>query len=149
MTKTRPASDGVKRKRGAGGDGSQPVYTRAIEDKYCNPLAAGEGLATICKDPDMPSEQAVRLWVMDDRPPGIALRYARARTIGYHHLADEIIQLSDDPAISTAPTSRALWCRSVGWPLTAENGCCRVLPKIYGDKIEVTGDSDALGRHQN
>ena len=80
----------------AGGTGRSRSTRAPSKTKSATRLAAGEGLATICKDPNMPSEQAVRQWVMDDRPPGIALRYARARTIGYHHLADEIIQLSDD-----------------------------------------------------
>lgn len=143
MAKTRSAANGGKLKRG-GRNGCQPVYTRAIEDQIFNKLAAGEGLATICKDSNMPSEQAVRLWVMDDRPPGIASRYARARTIGYHHLADEILELSDDTSFIDRPdvasamvAQQRLAVDSRKWLLA------KALPKIYGEKIELTGDNDA------
>ena len=141
-TKTRAPGTPTKRQRG-GRRGHIKVYSRKIEDQICARLAAGEGLATICKDPNMPVESVVRMWVMDDKPPGIAARYARARQLGYHKMADEIIELSDDTSYLDRTTAsaivqqRRLAVDSRRWLLS------KVLPKVYGDRIEVSGDPEA------
>ena len=139
-------SAGPKRQRAPqrqrGGRGVA-LYTRHIEDQICERLAQGETLNAICRAPGMPTPQAVKLWVADDKPPGIASRYARARQLGYEVLADEVIELSDDrsfvghPDAQAIVTAQRLSVDSRKWLLS------KVLPRIYGDRVEVTGDPDA------
>lgn len=61
--------------------GGHTVYTADVADIVLSELAAGRTLSDICRDPGMPSERTVRLWVLDDRE-GFAARYRRARKIG-------------------------------------------------------------------
>jgi len=66
-----------------------------------------------------------------------------ARQLGYHKMADEIIELSDDTSYLDRTTAsaivqqRRLAVDSRRWLLS------KVLPKVYGDRIEVSGDPEA------
>jgi hypothetical protein len=105
------------------------VYTAEIADTVLSELSAGRTLRDICRDPGMPSERTVRLWVMDDRE-GFAARYGRARKISSARtgrtsiysaeLADRILEelmegrllidICDDPGMPAARTVRD-WAR--------------------------------------
>lgn len=77
---------------------------------------------------------------------GFATQYARSREIGYGHLADEILAISDTPTIGTKTVSKAtgleitegdmiehrrLQVDSRKWMLS------KMLPKVYGDRQHV------------
>jgi len=131
-------------KRGRGGRSGIALYTREIENEICARLATGETLNAICRSPGFPTSQAVKLWVLEDKPPGIASRYARARQLGYETWADEVIELSDDTAYRDMPdianavvAQQRLAIDSRKWMLS------KVLPKMFGDRLEVSGDPDA------
>jgi hypothetical protein len=131
--------------RRGGRNGSQPVYTQAIADEICDRLADGEPLNAICKTPGMPCFKAVLNWVHNDvRAPGFGQRYARARSIGYERIAEEVLTISDSRCtgpngyVDNAAVQRArLMVESRKWLLS------KMLPKIYGDKIELSGDASA------
>ena len=72
------------------------TYTQEIATEICARLAEGESLRGICKDKHLPSEAAVRGWVMDDMH-GFASHYARSRKIGYERLAEDLLEISDRP----------------------------------------------------
>ena len=139
-------SEARKKQRG-GRNGSQPVFTREIDEEICRRLATGESLNSICRTQGFPSAPAVKKWVAEDRA-GFGTRYALARETGYEVLADEVIALSDDTSYvyeSTASAivqQRRLAVDSRKWLLS------KVLPKIYGDRVEVTGDPDAPILHR-
>jgi hypothetical protein len=83
----------------------------------------------------MPAESTVRLWVLDD-VEGFAALYARARLVGYHTIADDIVDIADNPENDAASVNRdRLKVDTRKWLLS------KALPKIYGDKLtaEVTG----------
>lgn len=79
--------------------GRPTVYTEEAADEILHRLAAGEALRTICSADGMPSEAAVRGWALDDRPPGFAARYARAREIAYDGMADQILEIAKTQVI--------------------------------------------------
>jgi hypothetical protein len=60
--------------------GGHTVYTAEIADVVLSELTAGRTLYDICRDPGMPSERTVRLWVIVNRE-GFAARYGQARKI--------------------------------------------------------------------
>jgi hypothetical protein len=134
--------------RQRGGRSGVHLYTPQIEEQILARLALGETLNAICHSPGMPTIQAVKLWVLEDRPAGIASRYARARQLGYEVMADQVIELSDDRSFMGRDDANAivqaqrLSVDSRKWLLS------KVLPKIYGDKIEVSGDPDAPVVHR-
>lgn len=95
-------------------------------------------------DDNMPAESTVRQWALNDLH-GFAAQYARAREIGYHALADEIIHISNTPQVGTRTKTdedgkketsegdmiehRRLQVDARKWYLS------KVLPKVYGDKV--------------
>lgn len=126
--------------------GRPSSYSAELATKICTELAQGRSLRDVCSDDGMPSESTVRSWAVDDRE-GFSAHYARAREIGYHAMADELMDIADD--------GRNDWMerRGDGEPGWQANGehiqrsrlrvdarkwmLSKVLPKIYGDKQEV------------
>ena len=124
--------------------GQQTKYSDAIADEICERLAGGESLIHICSDPHMPSEYAVRQWALDDQADksgigrGFASKYARARSIGYERLADEIIGIGDAPIMFNGVPDNALVQQA---RLRSDNRkwyLSKVLPKRFGDRVEAT-----------
>lgn len=120
-------------------------YTSEVAEKICAALAKGRTLRDVCRDDDMPCESTVRLWALKDRD-GFYAQYAQAREVGYHAMADETLEISDD--------GRNDWIERLGddgqrtYVLNGEHVqrsrlrvdtrkwlLSKALPKIYGEKI--------------
>jgi len=71
------------------------LYTKELAEEICRRLATGRSLNSIAADPGMPAACTVFNWARKD-VDGFAAAYARARTIGYEALADEILDIADD-----------------------------------------------------
>lgn len=135
----------ARKKPRGGRNGAEPVYSRQIAEDICDRLAAGESLRRICREPGMPDEKAVRKWAHEDSERGRAFgpQYARARTIGYERLVEDLLEIADDRSFIGSPDANAmvqqqrLAFEARRWLLS------KVFPKLYGDKVEVTGDPDA------
>lgn len=82
---------------------ARPTYSAEIADEICVRLAAGEGLIAICRDEHMPSEHAVRGWVIDDYE-GFGSRYARARDMGIDRMIEETVEIADDSGLDVVVT---------------------------------------------
>lgn len=116
-------------------------------------LAQGESLNAICKDENMPPESTVRSWVLDDID-GIAAKYARARELQAEYWADEIVKLADesrigiktkDTAFGTETTTGDMVERTRLQIETRKWLLSKLIPKKYGDKLDVTSDGERLG----
>ena len=122
---------------------AKPVtYTRCIADEICDRLATGESLRSICRDPHMPDEKAVRLWVIA-RAGTFAPQFTRARELGFQSIAEEIIEISDadytlpDGAVDNGAVQQArLRSDNRKWFLS------KMMPRQFGDKVtqEITGE---------
>jgi hypothetical protein len=125
----------------AQGPANSYIYTNAIADEICSGLAEGKPLKSICRTKGMPSIATVIAWTLDLSHP-FAERYACARDIGYRHLADEILEISDAAkgdfvededgrkTVDHEAIARArLRVDSRKWLLS------KVLPRIYGDRV--------------
>lgn len=134
------------------GRGRPLTYTVELAETICAELVKGRTLRAVCRDEGMPPEGTVRLWALDDRD-GFAARYAKAREIGYLTMADELLEIADDDRGDLAEVGedgrRRMDTEFVGrsrlkldtrkWLLS------KALPKLYGDKLAVTGaDGGAL-----
>jgi hypothetical protein len=127
--------------------GRPTAFTADIAARICERLAEGRSLRDVCSDDDMPAESTVRAWALDNRE-GFSAQYARAREIGYHSMADELMDISDD--------GRNDWMErrgeeDAGWVANGEHiqrsrlrvdtrkwMLSKALPKLYGDKIDHT-----------
>lgn len=101
-------------------------YTPKIAKEICDRLAQGESLRSICKDDHLPTESAVRGWVVDDRED-FSAQYTRARDLGLDCRADMIgerIETESDVARARLLFDHERWYLS------------KLAPKRYGDKIQ-------------
>lgn len=123
------------------------LYSREIADEICERLASGESLISICRDAHMPSDAAVRKWVLGDHD-GFSSRYARAREMQLEHLADELLEISDN--------AHNDWMKRNGYDcpntelvqrskLRSDNRkwlLSKLKPERYGDKLVHGGDPE-------
>lgn len=132
--------------------GRPSSYTKEMGDEICRLLGKGMTLTKICKDPAFPDDDTVRAWALDDTHAFFG-QYARARLVGYHRMADEIVDISDDDAgdwsirndgddgdVRRVFNAEAV-ARSRVKVDTRKWLLSKALPKLYGDKLALT-DAD-------
>jgi len=125
------------------------MYNQETADKVCELLASGLSLRKSCEGLDT-SPQSILRWVQS--VPEFAEQYARARELGYMLLADEIQDISDsgtkaviqnpDGTFSVNPEAiqrDRLRVDTRKWILS------KMLPKVYGDKLDVTSKDQQIG----
>lgn len=90
-------------------------------------LKQGANLAQACKSADI----SRRSDILDElqRDDEFAVRYARARELGYTLLADDLQAVSDD--LSIPSDHRRIMVDTRKWMLS------KMLPKIYGDRLNL------------
>jgi hypothetical protein len=128
-------------------------YTQEIADRICQQLASGMSLREVCRSDDMPAESTVRLWALEDRD-GFSAQYTRAREIGYHSMADELLEIADDAANDWMERNGD---DNEGWQLNGEHVqrsrirldtrkwlLSKALPKVYGDKLDHTSSDGSM-----
>lgn len=130
---------------------SDSSYTVARADFILGLLAEGVSLREICREhEDTPDESTVRKWAIDD-VDGFRARYRTARELGYESMADEIFDIADDgrndwmtrhnerTGVSEEVPNNEHMNRSRLRVDTRKWFLAKVLPKIFGDKVAVTG----------
>lgn len=133
--------------------GRPSSYTPDLAREICKRIASGESLRNICRDEHMPNAATVHDWVLEDRE-GFHKQYARAREIQAENMFDEILNISDDGendymtitkgdfsynVEDREVTSRSkLRVDSRKWYLS------KVLPKKFGEKLDVTSDGKQI-----
>ncbi len=120
---------------GAQKQGRPSVYTPELVETICGLLAEGKSLSSICKEhPDLPSERTIRRWALDPEHP-FSPQYARAREVGYHKMADDGLDIADASETDAGQVARdRLRVEYRKWLLS------KALPKVYGDKLELSGN---------
>lgn len=133
--------------------GRPSLYSVEIADAICERLSSGMTLREVCRADDMPDESTVRKWALRNHEDFFP-QYAEAREVGYHAMADELIEIADDGSndwmerngsdgqtgdtvINGEHVQRSrLRLDTRKWLLS------KALPKVYGDKLAVGGDKD-------
>ena len=128
--------------------GRPSSYTEAKAEAICERLASGHSLREICRAEDMPHISTVFRWM--EANEGFRERYARAREAQAHNMADELLEIADDArndwmdrakedgTVDTVLNSEhvqrsRLRVDSRKWLLS------KMLPKVYGDKVQTEG----------
>lgn len=110
-------------------------YTAELADAILDRLAKGETLRAICRDEGMPPAPTVLEWVKDNRE-GFAEQYARAREAGAYAMADELLEI----ASGKGDVQRdRLHVDTLKWTLS------KILPRVFGDKLDVTTQGERMG----
>lgn len=127
---------------GLPGPGRPSLYSEELAERICSGLKEGKTLRAVCREPGMPDARTVRDWAANKDHP-FSPQYTRAREIGYHAMADELLEIADDDSGDVtvdgegnerlngefAARSR-LRVDTRKWLLS------KALPKIYGDRTE-------------
>jgi hypothetical protein len=125
-------------------------YSHQLAAEICR-LMADEGLSLrqICARESMPARSSVHKWLNENKD--FADQYARARETMLEAMADEILDIADDQSGDTVKDPETGYERadtewinrsrlrvdSRKWLLS------KLLPKKYGDKLELSGNKDA------
>jgi hypothetical protein len=135
------------------GSPGRVAYSPAVADRILDELMNGRTLVDVCKDPDTPAVSTVNHWAVNDRE-GFAARYSRAREIGCHTMADQMLEIVDDRSndwivrrandgttetiLDPERVARArLRCDVRRWLLS------KMLPKAFGDRQNLNAKPEA------
>ena len=124
--------------------GRKSDYDPKIASEICERISNGESLRAICASaPKFPAVSTICGWVLDDRE-GFADQYARARKLQAELLADELFGIADDGSNDTytdkdgnVRANQDVINRSRLRVDTRKWYLSKVLPKIYGDKLDL------------
>lgn len=128
--------------------GRPTIYSQEIANQICARLANGESLVNICLSKGMPEARTVHYWLIDGKHEEFFLKYARARDIQAEVMFDEILNIADksdeivksgaEKKSSAFSQNQRLKVDTRKWYLS------KVLPKKFGDKLDLTTDGKAL-----
>jgi len=137
----------AKSKRGRENEGRPSIYTKELGLQICALLATGKSLRSICMDEKMPNTDTIYSWVLDETKKEFSDNYVRARMIQADQKFEEMEQIADesfddiigdDKSDSARINARKLQVDTKKWILS------KMLPKKYGDKLDLTSGGDKL-----
>lgn len=122
--------------------GQPTLYNKEIAEKICRAVSISTlGLRKICKlNPDFPCHDTILQWRLDH--PEFSAQYADAKRHQAELLAEEILEISDDDSQDEISDERGIRVnaefinRSRLKVDTRKWIACKLLPKIYGEKIQ-------------
>jgi hypothetical protein len=128
--------------------GGRPTkYTKDLSFEICARLAEGEPMTKITKDEHMPAPATLYRWLASD--PEFRDRYETARADGAHTFAAQIVEIIDDEPMYVFDDkgNKRVDPGSIAQKRLKMDGrkwiAAKYLPKVYGDRTVVQGDSEA------
>lgn len=137
--------NGIDRATNAAGIHGNSSYSEEIAIEVCEAIATSTiGLRRLCAErPDLPAWQTVMGW--RHRYPEFEEQYARAKQFQMELMAEEIIELADDPSTDSGQVQRSkLQVEARKWLMS------KLAPRKFGEKIDVTshGEKMPIPSHQ-
>lgn len=124
------------------------TFSEELISTIFNRVSSGESINKICSTPDMPSRKSFFDWV--DKDKEIQRRYEMALLARTDFYADEIIEIADDSSRDTyidaegnERTDTEVVARSKLRMDARKWYVSKMNPKKYGDKLELSGNSDS------
>lgn len=116
--------------------GRPTTYTEEIGAAICKAVAASQdGLRkTLERDSSLPPFATVQGWLRNNAQFSTA--YAQARGQQLEAMADDIVDVSRDDSLD--PQDKRVRIDAMKWLLS------KLIPRTYGDKIDVTSGGEAL-----
>lgn len=134
--------------------GRPSIYTKKLVNDICKRLALGESLRSICQEEGMPHSDTLYAWLLDDDKKYFSVKYAQARAIQAENMFDEILEISDDGSndfmeikkgsLTYNVEDKEVTNRSRLRVDTRKWYLSKVLPKKFGDKLDLTSGGDKL-----
>ncbi len=113
--------------------GRHSTYTTAIAAELCRRLSIGDLLIDICVNPPFPPLSTVYRW--SERYPVFREMLIRAREDQAHAVAERAVRAGRSATAETAAAARVQFDADRWF-------AARLLPKVYGDKVEHSGNID-------
>ncbi len=112
------------------------LYTPELAARICEAVATSQkGLRkTLEDDPELPAFGTVWQWIQHRAE--FATAYAQARRTQIQAMAEDIVDLSNDETLD--PNDKRIRIETRKWLLS------KLIPRTYGDKLDVTSDGQAL-----
>ena len=130
--------------------GRPTIFTKILGDSICKRIMGGESVRTICKDKDMPDAGTIYNWLLD-KDASFFKQYARAKDTQAEQMFDELLEIADDGSndytededgamvVNYENIQRSrLRVDTRKWYLS------KVLPKKFGDKLDLTSGGDKI-----
>lgn len=108
------------------------AYSPEVAARICAMMTDGKSLRSICDLDGMPDRTSIWLWRGSN--PDFAAQFDAASREGARAMIDDTMSIADDETLD--PNSRRIRVDTRKWIAS------KVLPKVYGDKIAVSGDED-------
>jgi hypothetical protein len=118
-------------------------YSDEIADIILERLKMGESLKSICSTDDMPAEATVREWAGDFSRP-FSSNYVRAREQGYLVLADQLEEFASGEELGERRFEPGVVQRHRLQVDTRRWLLSKMLPKVFGDKVDLTSAGQPL-----
>lgn len=130
-------------------------FTPELATEICKRISEGESLRAVCRDKEMPNRSTVHYWLLDPLKKEFYDQYEAACNIRAENMFDELEEIADDGSNDYMERENA-----DGGTYTVTNTehiqrsrlrvdvrkwyLSKVLPKKYGDKLDLTSDNKAL-----
>ena len=134
--------------------GRPTKYTKEVGKEICKRIADGESVRNICLDEKMPSSSMIYRWLLKPQYREFREQYARSRDIQAEQMFEELLNIADDGAndymtitkgkVSYNIEDKEVTNRSKLRVETRKWYLSKVLPKKFGDKLDLTSGGDKL-----
>lgn len=108
------------------------IYSQELADRICAGIGDGACLKDICSLDGMPDRVTVWRWRRENVE--FAAQYDAASKERAFALVDDLTNISDDASLD--PNDKRIRVDTRKWIAS------KVLPKLYGDKVQLSGDED-------
>jgi hypothetical protein len=113
------------------------TYRPELAETICARLEAGEPLAQICRDAEMPGVRTVLRWA--DENEEFADQYRRAQQAQAEQLDARIDEIARTAVDKDSAAAARVQITALIWRASKQ------APKKYGDRLDVTSNGEKLG----
>ncbi len=118
--------------------GRPTKFTEKLGKRICDRISRGESLAKIGRDKRMPDRGTIHDWLLDENKKEFYHNYEKAVNIRTENMFDELENIADLKDKKESSNRSRLRIDTRKWYLS------KVMPKKYGDKLDVTSDGEKL-----
>lgn len=140
------------------GQGRPSSYTQEKADEICELIVSGFSLKAICALEGFPSITTVLRWV--EANDDFRRQYARSQSLKMEHLAEELMEISDDGSNDYMEQRRKNGEVFIGHNQdhiqrsrlrvdTRKWLMSKLAPKKYSEKVVLSGDEDSPIKHEH
>lgn len=130
------------------------IYTPKLAFQICKRIAKGQSLRGICRNKNFPDASTIHLWLLDGKHEEFFKQYAHARQVQAEMMFEELLEIADDGSndfmtlkkgdFEYEVENKEVTNRSRLRVDTRKWYLSKVLPKKFGEKIDVTSGGKTL-----